>query len=162
MSVWLITGCSTGIGREIAEVALEQGHQVAVTARDESRVGDFVERFGAQALPLRLDVTEVVRRWQRNAALDRLRRLVVRELVVLLTRDLLAPRPTAPTGTVVLDAFEKRLDVELLVWVERRVGRQLRTHRTPPSHHDATSSQPSPAARRFAACTPPLWLSVAT
>ena len=58
MSVWLITGCSTGIGREIAEVALEQGHQVAVTARDESRVGDFVERFGARALPLALDVTD--------------------------------------------------------------------------------------------------------
>jgi NAD(P)-dependent dehydrogenase (short-subunit alcohol dehydrogenase family) len=58
MSVWLITGCSTGIGREIATVALEQGHQVAVTARDESRVGDFLERFGARALPLRLDVTD--------------------------------------------------------------------------------------------------------
>jgi NAD(P)-dependent dehydrogenase (short-subunit alcohol dehydrogenase family) len=58
MSVWLVTGCSTGIGREIAEVALEQGHQVAVTARDESRVGDFVERFGARALPLALDVTD--------------------------------------------------------------------------------------------------------
>ena len=58
MSVWLITGCSTGIGREIAAVALEQGHQVAVTARDESRVGDFVERFGARALPLKLDVTD--------------------------------------------------------------------------------------------------------
>jgi NAD(P)-dependent dehydrogenase (short-subunit alcohol dehydrogenase family) len=58
MSVWLITGCSTGIGREIATVALEQGHQVAVTARDEARVGDFVERFGARALPLRLDVTD--------------------------------------------------------------------------------------------------------
>ena len=58
MSVWLITGCSTGIGRDIATVALEQGHQVAVTARDESRVADFVERFGARALPLPLDVTD--------------------------------------------------------------------------------------------------------
>ena len=58
MSVWLITGCSSGIGRELATVTLEQGHQVAVTAREESRVGDFVERFGARALPLKLDVTD--------------------------------------------------------------------------------------------------------
>ena len=31
MSRWLITGCSTGIGREIARAALEAGHQVVVT-----------------------------------------------------------------------------------------------------------------------------------
>ena len=31
---WLITGCSTGFGREIARAALEAGHSVAVTARD--------------------------------------------------------------------------------------------------------------------------------
>ena len=30
---WLITGCSTGIGRHIAEAALAKGHRVAVTAR---------------------------------------------------------------------------------------------------------------------------------
>ena len=58
MSSWLITGCSTGIGREIATVALEQGHQVTVTARDASRVADFVERFGSRALALTLDVTD--------------------------------------------------------------------------------------------------------
>ncbi|PRC62872.1 short-chain dehydrogenase/reductase, partial [Mycobacterium sp. ITM-2017-0098] len=29
MSAWLITGCSTGIGREIARAALEAGHHVA-------------------------------------------------------------------------------------------------------------------------------------
>jgi NAD(P)-dependent dehydrogenase (short-subunit alcohol dehydrogenase family) len=58
MSVWLITGCSTGIGREIATVALEQGHQVSVTARDVSRVADFGQRFGSRALSLPLDVTD--------------------------------------------------------------------------------------------------------
>jgi NAD(P)-dependent dehydrogenase (short-subunit alcohol dehydrogenase family) len=58
MSVWLITGCSTGIGREIATVALEQGHQVAVTARDASRVADFAGKFAERALPLPLDVTD--------------------------------------------------------------------------------------------------------
>jgi len=58
MSSWLITGCSTGIGREIATVALEQGHHVAVTAREASRVADFVERFGSRACALTLDVTD--------------------------------------------------------------------------------------------------------
>ena len=33
MSRWLITGCSTGIGREIARAALDAGHQVVVAAR---------------------------------------------------------------------------------------------------------------------------------
>ena len=33
MARWLITGCSTGIGREIARAALEAGHSVVVTAR---------------------------------------------------------------------------------------------------------------------------------
>ena len=36
--VWLITGCSTGIGREIARAALEAGERVALTARDAARV----------------------------------------------------------------------------------------------------------------------------
>jgi len=71
MSVWLITGCSTGIGREIATVALEQGHQVAVTARDESRVGDFGAKFAGRALPLTLDVTDKA---QCEAAVERTER----------------------------------------------------------------------------------------
>lgn len=58
MSVWLITGCSSGIGREIATVALEQGHEVSVTARDASRVDDFAARFGSRALGVSLDVTD--------------------------------------------------------------------------------------------------------
>lgn len=58
MSRWLITGCSTGIGREIARCALEAGHQVAVTARRTADVEDFVHTFGDAALPLPLDVTD--------------------------------------------------------------------------------------------------------
>ena len=34
MACWFITGCSTGIGREIASAALEGRHSVAVTARN--------------------------------------------------------------------------------------------------------------------------------
>jgi NAD(P)-dependent dehydrogenase (short-subunit alcohol dehydrogenase family) len=58
MSRWFITGCSTGIGREIARAALEAGHSVAVTARDASAVADFAEEFGERAITLPLDVTD--------------------------------------------------------------------------------------------------------
>ena len=37
-AVWLITGCSTGFGRELAQQALTQGYRVAVTARDPAEV----------------------------------------------------------------------------------------------------------------------------
>ena len=55
---WLITGCSTGIGREIARCALEAGHRVAVTARRVADVADFVDTFGPRAIALPLDVTD--------------------------------------------------------------------------------------------------------
>jgi NAD(P)-dependent dehydrogenase (short-subunit alcohol dehydrogenase family) len=57
-SSWLITGCSTGIGREIALSALTKGHRVAVTARNADAVQDLAEQFPDQALPLALDVTQ--------------------------------------------------------------------------------------------------------
>jgi len=57
MSRWFITGCSTGIGREIARAALEAGHSVAATARDASSVADFAAEFGDRAIALPLDVT---------------------------------------------------------------------------------------------------------
>ncbi len=58
MARWLITGCSTGIGREIARAALEAGHSVAATARRQEAVADFVDEFGDRALALSLDVTD--------------------------------------------------------------------------------------------------------
>lgn len=58
MSRWFITGCSTGIGREIARAALSAGHSVAVTARNVDSVLDFVEEFGDPAIALSLDVTD--------------------------------------------------------------------------------------------------------
>ena len=57
MGRWLITGCSTGFGREIARAALEAGHSVAVTARNVDAIADFVDQFGDRALALPLDVT---------------------------------------------------------------------------------------------------------
>lgn len=56
--VWLITGCSKGLGRALAVHALERGDRVAVTARDRSAVTDLAAKYGDSALALRLDVTD--------------------------------------------------------------------------------------------------------
>jgi NAD(P)-dependent dehydrogenase (short-subunit alcohol dehydrogenase family) len=58
MARWLITGCSTGFGREIAHAALQDGHSVVVTARRAEAVQDFVEEFGDRAVAVALDVTD--------------------------------------------------------------------------------------------------------
>jgi NAD(P)-dependent dehydrogenase (short-subunit alcohol dehydrogenase family) len=58
MSTWLITGCSTGLGRAFAEAALERGHDVVVTARDVSKVQDIADAHAGSALALALDVTD--------------------------------------------------------------------------------------------------------
>ena len=44
--VWLITGCSTGFGRELAKLVLERGWRAVVTARDASKVKDIAEAHG--------------------------------------------------------------------------------------------------------------------
>jgi NAD(P)-dependent dehydrogenase (short-subunit alcohol dehydrogenase family) len=56
-SVWLVTGCSTGFGREIARQLLVAGKKVAVTARDAGKVADLVALApdNALALPLNVD-----------------------------------------------------------------------------------------------------------
>lgn len=59
MSTWLITGCSSGLGRGIARAALERGESVALTARDPARVQDLVEEYPEQALALRLDLGDL-------------------------------------------------------------------------------------------------------
>jgi NAD(P)-dependent dehydrogenase (short-subunit alcohol dehydrogenase family) len=58
VSRWFVTGCSTGIGREIARAALESEHNVAVTARRVETVNDFADEFGDRVLVLALDVTD--------------------------------------------------------------------------------------------------------
>jgi NAD(P)-dependent dehydrogenase (short-subunit alcohol dehydrogenase family) len=58
MSRWLITGCSTGIGREIARAALSAGHQVVVTARKVADIEDLADAFPATAIRVALDVTD--------------------------------------------------------------------------------------------------------
>jgi NAD(P)-dependent dehydrogenase (short-subunit alcohol dehydrogenase family) len=54
--VWLITGCSTGFGRELAKAVLERGWRAVVTARDASKVEDIVKGHEDRAIVLPLDV----------------------------------------------------------------------------------------------------------
>ena len=57
-STWFITGCSTGLGRALAEAAVAAGHNVVATARDVSTVSDLAEASPAQVLTAALDVTD--------------------------------------------------------------------------------------------------------
>jgi NAD(P)-dependent dehydrogenase (short-subunit alcohol dehydrogenase family) len=58
MPTWLITGCSTGLGRALGEAVIAAGHNVAVTARDAAKVADLGEGKADRVLPLALDVTD--------------------------------------------------------------------------------------------------------
>lgn len=55
--VWLITGCSTGFGRELARAVLARGFRAVVTARNPDSVTDLVAGREGQAIALKLDVT---------------------------------------------------------------------------------------------------------
>ncbi len=54
--VWLITGCSTGFGRELARHLLECGYRVVVTARNPEDLAGLASI--GNALVLKLDVTD--------------------------------------------------------------------------------------------------------
>jgi NAD(P)-dependent dehydrogenase (short-subunit alcohol dehydrogenase family) len=54
--VWLITGCSTGFGRELAKILLDRGYRVVATARDHTKIADLVAGHEKTGLALKLDV----------------------------------------------------------------------------------------------------------
>jgi NAD(P)-dependent dehydrogenase (short-subunit alcohol dehydrogenase family) len=56
--VWFITGCSTGFGRELAQLVLARNWRAVVTARDTARVADLAQGREDRALALDLDVTD--------------------------------------------------------------------------------------------------------
>jgi NAD(P)-dependent dehydrogenase (short-subunit alcohol dehydrogenase family) len=58
MSTWLITGCSTGLGRALADAVVAAGHNAVVTARDVAKVADLAEPAPQRVLGVALDVTE--------------------------------------------------------------------------------------------------------
>jgi NAD(P)-dependent dehydrogenase (short-subunit alcohol dehydrogenase family) len=58
MSTWFITGCSTGLGRALAEAVIGTGHNAVVTARDTAKVADLVATAPERVLAAALDVTD--------------------------------------------------------------------------------------------------------
>ena len=58
MKTWLITGCSSGIGKGIAKAVLKNGDQAIVTARNKDKVKDIVDQYPDRALAVSLDVCD--------------------------------------------------------------------------------------------------------
>jgi NAD(P)-dependent dehydrogenase (short-subunit alcohol dehydrogenase family) len=58
MRTWLITGCSTGIGRAVAEHVLAIGDQAVVTARKVADVTDIIARAPERSIAVPLDVAD--------------------------------------------------------------------------------------------------------
>ena len=58
MTTWLITGCSSGLGRALAEAVLKAGLNAVVTARNPAAVQDLVIPYPETGLAVALDVTD--------------------------------------------------------------------------------------------------------
>ena len=58
MATWLITGCSSGLGRALAQAVLAHGHNAVVTARNVTALQDIAAAFPETALTIPLDVTD--------------------------------------------------------------------------------------------------------
>jgi NAD(P)-dependent dehydrogenase (short-subunit alcohol dehydrogenase family) len=56
-TVWLISGCSSGFGRELAAAVLRRGQRAVITARNPASVQDLVAGHPKQAVAAALDVT---------------------------------------------------------------------------------------------------------
>lgn len=58
MPTWLITGCSSGLGRNLAEAVLKHGDNAVVTARKLSAIQDITVTYPDTAFALPLDVKD--------------------------------------------------------------------------------------------------------
>ena len=52
--VWLITGCSSGIGDSIARKALQNGSLVAATVRNTDDITDLKDNFGDSVINFKI------------------------------------------------------------------------------------------------------------
>ena len=57
--VWLITGCSTGFGRELAKEVLAVGYNAVVTARNLADIRDIIADYPETAMAVKLDVSVI-------------------------------------------------------------------------------------------------------
>ena len=55
---WLITGVSSGFGRELASQLLNRGDRVIGTVRDTSRIADLTDRYPETFMPEMLEMTD--------------------------------------------------------------------------------------------------------
>ena len=60
--VWFITGCSSGLGRALAERVLRHGHRCVASARKLSQIEPLVAPFPETGLAIELDVTDAAAR----------------------------------------------------------------------------------------------------
>ncbi len=58
MKTWLITGCSTGLGRSLAQAVLQAGFNAVITARNPASVQDIAASYPQTAVAAGLDVTD--------------------------------------------------------------------------------------------------------
>lgn len=58
MTTWLITGCSTGLGRSLALAVLQAGFNAVVTARNPESIQDIVANYPDTAVAAVLDVAD--------------------------------------------------------------------------------------------------------
>ena len=56
--VWFITGASSGLGRQLAEAALDWDDRVVMTARDVASLHHFERANPGRVLATKLDVTQ--------------------------------------------------------------------------------------------------------
>lgn len=57
MKTWLITGCSSGLGRQLAEAVAARGDRLVVTARSTESLKSLGERYSETVRSISLDVT---------------------------------------------------------------------------------------------------------
>ena len=76
--VWLITGCSTGFGRELAKLVIDRGWRLVATARKPDALADLAEGRGDKVKVVAQDVTDPAQnRAAVQAALDAFGRIDV-------------------------------------------------------------------------------------
>ncbi|HTQ00803.1 MAG TPA: oxidoreductase [Casimicrobiaceae bacterium] len=69
-AVWLITGCSAGFGRALAERVLAHGHRCVATTRAVASIEPLVAPFPERGLAVALDVTDAAQRDHAVAAAE--------------------------------------------------------------------------------------------
>jgi NADP-dependent 3-hydroxy acid dehydrogenase YdfG len=58
IKTWLITGCSSGLGKAFAEEVLKQGYNAVITARKAEDIKEISEKYPDSALALSLNITD--------------------------------------------------------------------------------------------------------